>query len=180
MIARPLTFAVVLGSVLACGMTERSAPSPEPMTETGGTAPEPSGNDNTSAAPNPGSSLGVLAVSTSGESGNYRFSVTLLSEDTGCERYADWWEVLTPEGDLLYRRILTHSHVDEQPFTRGGGPVGVTPAQTVIVRGHDNDRGYYAQGMRGSVEAGFATVALEPDFAPALAADPPQPNGCAF
>ncbi|MGA9190363.1 MAG: hypothetical protein WBZ24_01400, partial [Anaerolineales bacterium] len=65
----------------------------------------------------------VISVDVSGEEGAFTFAVEIASPDTGCDRYADWWEVVTPNGDLLYRRILLHSHVDEQPFARSGGPV---------------------------------------------------------
>ena len=59
----------------------------------------------------------VTAVSVAGEAGAYTFEVTVRSPDTGCEGYADWWEVVSPDGELLYRRVLLHSHVDEQPFS---------------------------------------------------------------
>ena len=64
----------------------------------------------------------VVAVVASGESGAYRFAVSVVSPDTGCDRFADYWEVVTPTGALVYRRVLLHSHVDEQPFVRTGGP----------------------------------------------------------
>ncbi|MCB0054175.1 MAG: hypothetical protein KDE24_32035, partial [Caldilinea sp.] len=65
----------------------------------------------------------VFGVTVRGDDGAYQFSVEIASPDTGCNQYADWWEVLDSDGNLLYRRILTHSHVDEQPFIRSGGPV---------------------------------------------------------
>jgi hypothetical protein len=64
----------------------------------------------------------VVAVEVTGEPGARAFTVTVRSPDTGCERYADLWEVVSTDGDLRYRRVLAHSHVDEQPFTRSGGP----------------------------------------------------------
>ena len=105
----------------------------------------------------PGSAVGadVVAVRTSGSPGAYSFAVTLQSPDTGCDQYADWWEVITPDGELLYRRVLAHSHVDEQPFTRSGGPVDVQSTTRVIVRAHMNDAGYGGVAFSGSEEAGF-------------------------
>ena len=116
----------------------------------------------------------------SGEPGGYTFAVTVESPDTGCEQYANWWEVITPEGNLIYRRILAHSHVDEQPFERSGGPVEVQPDQTVIVRAHMEPSGYGSQALQGSVEEGFEAVTLSPDFAADLATAEPQPQDCNF
>ena len=76
----------------------------------------------------------VEGVTVSGDPGRYDFAVTLASPDLDCSRYADWWEVVSGEGELLYRRILNHSHADEQPFTRSGGPVA-TEADPCSERG---------------------------------------------
>ena len=110
----------------------------------------------------------------------YRFAVTVESDETGCDRYADWWEVVTPEGELLYRRILAHSHVDEQPFTRSGGPVEIEEDDVVIVRSHVNSDGYSTQAMKGSASEGFSSVVLESGFAANLENADPQPNDCSF
>jgi len=122
----------------------------------------------------------VLVVKISGNPNDYTFSVTLESPDTGCDQYANWWEVITPGGDLVYRRILGHSHVNEQPFTRSGGPVQISEDQEVIIRAHMNNTGYGGKAMRGSVAAGFKPVVLEKDFAGYLETEEPQPSGCAF
>ncbi len=78
----------------------------------------------------------VLSVKAQGKAQNYTFNVGISSPDTGCEQYANWWEVLNEEGKLLYRRILAHSHVKEQPFERSGGPVTVNDNEIVIIRAH--------------------------------------------
>jgi len=39
----------------------------------------------------------VTSVVVSGEAGNYALDVTIESPDTGCNQYADWWEVVRPE-----------------------------------------------------------------------------------
>lgn len=131
----------------------------------------------------------VTAVSVSGSPGAYTFSVSVESADTGCEQFADWWEVASEDGTLLYRRILAHSHTDENgttdpdapgnTFTRSGGPVDVASDATVIVRAHMNTVGYVGRVMRGSTAGDFASVDL-PDFAPELAEQDPLPTGCAF
>ncbi len=108
----------------------------------------------------------VLKVETTGESNNYTFAVTVSSPDTGCGtkgnsfagRYADWWEVITPSGELLYRRVLLHSHVNEQPFRRKGGVVKIQPQQEVIVRVHMNPDGYSTMAQQGTVELGFSAI----------------------
>ncbi len=122
----------------------------------------------------------VIQVEVSGEDQIYTFSVTVKSPDTGCEQFADWWEVITPEGDLIYRRILLHSHVKEQPFTRSGGPVKIENERKLIIRAHMNTSGYGITAMQGSVEKGFNKVTLTNDFATSLEKKAPLPTGCAF
>ena len=104
----------------------------------------------------------------------------IASPDTGCEQYADWWEVLSEDGELLYRRVLLHSHVNEQPFVRSGGPVEIRPETVVIVRGHMNEAGYGSDAMIGSLETGFSKVELPEGFGGDLQSQPPLPTGCNF
>ena len=126
------------------------------------------------------SSANVTAVECTGQTNNYTLHVTIASPDTGCDQYADWWEVFTPDGSLIYRRILAHSHVDEQPFTRSGGIVAVTPDQEIIVRAHMNNLGYGTQVYRGNVGTGLIQDSLAADFAIALETTEPLPSDCAF
>lgn len=122
----------------------------------------------------------VIDVSAKGSDAAYSFSVTISSPDTGCTQYADWWEVLTQEGDLVYRRVLAHSHTEEQPFTRSGGAVEIGPGQTIIVRAHMNTSGYGGVAMRGTVENGFEEIALESTFTADAENKGPLPESCAF
>jgi len=122
----------------------------------------------------------VVAVSVTGSAGAYTFSVGVASPDTGCAHFADWWEVLAEDGTLLSRRILAHSHIDEQPFTRAGEAVGIDSDQVVWVRAHMNDIGFGGQAFHGSVSAGFSAAQLPFEFAPWTASAPPLPEGCAF
>ncbi len=122
----------------------------------------------------------VVSVSVSGEENTYSFSVGIKSPDTGCNLYADWWEVISEEGELLYRRILAHSHVNEQPFVRSGGPVAITKNQTVYVRAHMNTNGYGNKVYRGSVAEGFTENILDVAFAGQVALMQPLPEDCAF
>lgn len=122
----------------------------------------------------------VISVQVSGNEGAYQFSVQVRSPDTGCEQYADWWEVVTEQGELVYRRVLLHSHVGEQPFTRSGGPVDILADSVVWVRAHMNPGGYGGQALRGSVRDGFEPAQTDSDFAADLAQQPPLPDDCAF
>ena len=122
----------------------------------------------------------VTGVSVSGSANSYTFKVTIKSPDTGCDQYADWWEIITPDESLLYRRILTHSHVNEQPFTRSGGPVAIGENTEVIVRAHMNNLGYGPQVFKGSVGSGFARDELPVDFGVELEKTEPLPDSCRF
>jgi len=122
----------------------------------------------------------VTEVKVTGEENNYTFAVTLKTPDTGCDQYANWWEVIDTDGNLITRRILGHSHVDEQPFTRSKGGVNITANQEVIIRGHMNNTGYISSGFQGSVESGFNAVELEAGFAVVIESSEPQPGPCPF
>jgi len=133
----------------------------------------------------------VVAVSVSGDPGDYTFDVSVESADIDCDQFANWWEVLRADGSLVFRRILEHCHTDENgttdpdapgnTFTRNGGPVDVAADQTVIVRAHMSNAGYHGQVMRGSAEAGFVEATdIGSDFAPGVETEPPQPDGCLF
>jgi hypothetical protein len=122
----------------------------------------------------------VIGVRVSGSPGAYSFNVTVKSPDTGCQQYADWWEVVSEDGKLLYRRVLLHSHVDEQPFTRSGGPVPIRADAVVWVRAHMNPGGYGGAVLQGSAKAGFKPAVPAAGFAAGLAKQPPLPEGCDF
>ncbi len=84
----------------------------------------------------------VLFVEATQESGEvWTFSVTVSHDDKGRTHWADWWRVRTAEGRELGRRVLLHSHEDEQPFTRDERvriPPGV---RIVVVEAHDTVHG---------------------------------------
>jgi hypothetical protein len=128
----------------------------------------------------PASQADVVSISVSGEPGTYTFSVTVSSPDEGCSQYADWWEIVSQDGKLIYRRILLHSHVDEQPFTRSGGPVPIEADTIVLVRAHMHPGGYGGTALKGSLEQGFEQVELSADFAADLVETLPLPEGCNF
>lgn len=122
----------------------------------------------------------VTAVECTGQPFNYTFDVTIESPDLGCEQYADWWEVITADSHLIYRRILTHSHVEEQPFSRSGGIINVDADDFIFVRAHMNNLGYGDQVFSGTPRQGLILDSLDQLYATALENLDPLPNGCAF
>lgn len=75
--------------------------------------------------------------------GTWRFDVAVQHADEGWDHYADQWEVLAPDGTVLGVRVLTHPHVNEQPFTRSLSGVAIPAGvDTVIVRARDSVHEY--------------------------------------
>ncbi len=71
----------------------------------------------------------------------YRINTTVKHEDAGWDHYADRWDVLDTDGNVLDSRVLAHPHDNEQPFTRSltlSIPAGMT---TVIIRANDSVHG---------------------------------------
>lgn len=84
----------------------------------------------------------VNAEASLGKNGLYRFAVTLRHADNGWDHYADRWDVLDPEGNVLGSRVLLHPHVAEQPFTRSLAGVDIPEdLKTVAIRAHDKQHG---------------------------------------
>jgi hypothetical protein len=86
----------------------------------------------------------VLEVAVSCNSDSIcRFDVTVKHDDEGWKHYANRWEVLSPDGEILATRKLTHPHDNEQPFTRSLDNVRIPSGLSeVIVRAHDLNHGY--------------------------------------
>ncbi|CAA6813176.1 MAG: Unknown protein [uncultured Sulfurovum sp.] len=122
----------------------------------------------------------VTAVFSKKVKESYRFGVTLKSDETGCDQYADWWEILNEEGHLLYRRILIHSHPDTQPFTRWGSSFEVKEDQTLYIRAHMNKLGYEGDVFKGSIIQGFKKAKEIPDFNQSIETQTPLPQGCLY
>jgi len=71
------------------------------------------------------------------------FSVTVRHADEGWDHYADMWEVLDPDGEVIAVRKLLHPHEDEQPFTRSLAGVQIPDGvDEVTIRAHDSVHGY--------------------------------------
>lgn len=79
----------------------------------------------------------------SSEGSRWSVSVTLKHGDTGWDHYADNWRVVDSEGNVLGDRVLSHPHVDEQPFTRGLGGVEVPEGIMIVyIEAHDKVHGW--------------------------------------
>lgn len=122
----------------------------------------------------------VTKIEVSGNAKGYTFAVTIESPDTGCDQYANWWEVVDLDGNLIYRKILDHSHVTEQPFKRIGENIMLAANKEVYVRMHMNNSGYAKKAQKGSIENGFQAKELDVEFAKELERAAPLPAGCAF
>lgn len=73
----------------------------------------------------------------------WRVETTVRHADEGWDHYADAWEVLGPDGQVLGTRELHHPHENEQPFTRSLTglriPEGV---ERIEVRARDSVHGH--------------------------------------
>lgn len=84
-----------------------------------------------------------------GADGSYTFKVTVRSPDTGWDKYADAWEVRSPDGAILGTRVLTHPHETEQPFTRSLDSVTVPEGvDEVVIAARDNVEGFCGEQYR--------------------------------
>ncbi len=96
--------------------------------------------------------------------GTFTISAEVEHGDDGWDHYADAWEVLTPEGEVIATRKLAHPHVNEQPFIRSKSGIKIPADITeVIVRAHDKVHGagektvtLTVPGRDKAVEAGHA------------------------
>ena len=74
--------------------------------------------------------------------GSFNVHTTVQHDDDGFDHYADRWEILDIDGNVLDTRILAHPHTAE-PFTRSiiraVLPKGI---KFIRVRAHDNIHGY--------------------------------------
>ena len=84
-----------------------------------------------------------VAIMSFAKDGTWTFDVTVRHDDTGWDHYADKWEVVGPDGQVLATRVLLHPHENEQPFTRSLDGVVIPPGVNVVtVRAHDKVHGY--------------------------------------
>jgi hypothetical protein len=65
--------------------------------------------------------------------GTWRFDVTVRHNDQGWDHYADLWQVVDLQDNLLGERILLHPHDTEQPFTRSQSGISIPADVTRVV-----------------------------------------------
>jgi len=94
----------------------------------------------------------LRAEATRQDDGRYHIQATLRHNDTGWDHYANRWEVLGPQGQIIATRVLAHPHVHEQPFTRDLSNITIPSNWTwVRVRAHDLVHGYGGREVTVSV-----------------------------
>ncbi len=156
MASRPSSVdAMTLRSVLlllvlaACGGADTGGASIEPSTSAPATT-RPVTTDPATTMPSPSSSSAsgdgcahVVDATVELEGTTATVTATVLSDDTGWDKYADAWEVRTPDGTVLGERVLTHPHENEQPFTRSLAGVEIAPDVAFVeIAAHDSVFGW--------------------------------------
>lgn len=88
----------------------------------------------------------VFVSATQSSDGTWRFDTTVRHNDQGWDDYADAWQVVDLDGNVLGERILLHPHDTEQPFTRSQSGIAIPDDVTqVIVQAKDNVEGFGGQ-----------------------------------
>lgn len=121
----------------------------------------------------------IVELYVHGEPGAYSFTVMITSDDTGCDGYADWWEIVDFAGTLLHRELLDGPRPDLQVRESTAGPLALDADTRVVVRAHRHPEGYRGDALVGTAAGGFTVARLASSFAASLATEPPQPAPCA-
>ena len=167
--SRPVVWFLLAFLLAACRADEESVPSSPP--ETGATpsatrsatatateplapAVPPTQTSKAATETEPSADADVTFVrAVQAADGSWTFHVTVEHPDTGWDDYADGWDVVTADGNVVrqtpedqFTRLLLHPHVDEQPFTRSqSGLILPADVQEVTVRAHDLVDGFGGQ-----------------------------------
>ncbi|MEO0532678.1 MAG: hypothetical protein AAF215_02280, partial [Cyanobacteria bacterium P01_A01_bin.123] len=143
---------------------------------------------------------GEQGIQVMGNAGSYTFEVSVQSPDEDCDNYADWIEIITPNGMLKGREVYTHPHLGNLTFTATLSSLEIQPSDEVIVRAHFHGiyasgedplidivfrdqmgggryekSGYTDQALRGSVAEGFRSVRISEHYAKWLEKAEPLP-----
>ena len=90
-----------------------------------------------------------------------KFTVTVRHADTGWDHYANRYEVLGPDGEVIATRILRHPHIEEQPFRRSLARVRI-PHTTKQVEVRAGDLLHGLGGKTMTAEIPHAAPEAEP------------------
>lgn len=91
----------------------------------------------------------IDVTATEENGGTWRFDVTVRHADEGWDHYADRWDVLSPDGEVLGTRKLLHPHESEQPFTRSLTGVEIPEDMAEVeIRAHDSVHELGGETMR--------------------------------
>lgn len=94
----------------------------------------------------------VTAATAACDGSTCRFTVAVAHTDSGWDHYADRWDVVSPDGDILGTRVLLHPHVDEQPFSRSLSGVKVPNGLSAVrIRARDSVHGYGGREITVSI-----------------------------
>ena len=84
----------------------------------------------------------VIAVEARYNGGNsFQIITTVKHSDTGWDHYANGWEIVDENGQVLGKRVLYHPHENEQPFTRSHTLDIPATVNTITVRALDSVHG---------------------------------------
>ena len=116
----------------------------------------------TQSEKNKGNADVVFVQAIEDSEGSWTFRVSVSHPDIGWDDYVDGWDVVLPDGTVIkpdssanFTRILTHPHVDEQPFTRSQSGIMIPlEVSRVRVRAHDIVDGYGGQEIIVDLETG--------------------------
>jgi hypothetical protein len=124
------------------------------LTACGSAAPGPTtpSAQTTPVAPESGCADVVDAVVTKTGDGIFSVDATVMSSDTGWDKYADAWEVRLRSGEVIGTRVLTHPHETEQPFSRSLGAVGIPSSErSIIIAARDSRAGFCGRTFEARV-----------------------------
>lgn len=77
-------------------------------------------------------------IQATGGENMFRIDVTIKHADAGWDHYANQWDILDENGDLLGSRVLHHPHDNEQPFTRSLSLMIPASVTMVTIVAHDS------------------------------------------
>ena len=84
--------------------------------------------------------------------GIFKIDAEVRHADTGWDHYADGWDIVGPDGEVIDTRVLGHPHEQEQPFTRSKSGIAIPANITrITIRAHDSVHGYGGKTVTLSV-----------------------------